>query len=537
MRRVGTATDTPAETSAARDSATVGAWTLVSRFTGLLRVLTIGAVLGPTYFANTFQTGYLLPNLIYSLIAGQILAMVVVPSLVRALVAGGEERARAVVARIGGVLIMVSAALAILLALASPLLAWTLTFGIPDDATRARAHNLTIVIILFAAPQVVLYAVAALNTAAQQARRRFVIASAAPAAENIGVIGTMVVAAAVFGTGADVADVPIGLVMVLGIGTTTSVGLHAALQIYGARRAGVAAWPTMRWRTDPDVVETVTRLRRSVRVAACQAGSMYTVLALAATVPGGVFVLQVAYQVHNTAIAIGTQAVSTAVLPRLSASAHRGDLVGFVANWRKGLSYAAIAGLPIMVLIAVFASPAADVLTRGEANDEVVVTQLALCLTVIAAAQLVGGMHNLGRQGLFARLDIHGPRLAAVVELVVTVLVGLMALALFPAGTSRLVTLAVAILAGEAAGAAVVLLRLRAQLVPERFFDARALASTSIAAAAMLPVAVVGLWLIDAVGSGGVAGVGLLGASGLAAVAVFAVTLRAAVPFRTEVAA
>src|SRR5690606_12954626 len=69
--------------SAARDSATVAGWTLVSRVTGLLRILTIGAVLGPTYFANIFQAAYVLPSLIYTLIAGPVLAMVVVPGLVR----------------------------------------------------------------------------------------------------------------------------------------------------------------------------------------------------------------------------------------------------------------------------------------------------------------------------------------------------------------------------------------------------------------------------------------------------------------------
>jgi hypothetical protein len=43
-------------TTAARNSVTVAGWTLVSRITGVLRVVVIGPVLGTTYFANTFQT-------------------------------------------------------------------------------------------------------------------------------------------------------------------------------------------------------------------------------------------------------------------------------------------------------------------------------------------------------------------------------------------------------------------------------------------------------------------------------------------------
>ncbi len=43
-------------TTAARNSVTVAGWTLVSRITGVLRVVVIGPVLGTTYFANAFQT-------------------------------------------------------------------------------------------------------------------------------------------------------------------------------------------------------------------------------------------------------------------------------------------------------------------------------------------------------------------------------------------------------------------------------------------------------------------------------------------------
>ncbi|MGH7745504.1 MAG: hypothetical protein ACREQ5_12045, partial [Candidatus Dormibacteria bacterium] len=75
--------DTPVAT--ARNSATVAGWTLFSRATGLLRVVVIGAVLGPTYFANCFQAGYVVPSIVFTLIAGPVLAMVLVPAVVRAI--------------------------------------------------------------------------------------------------------------------------------------------------------------------------------------------------------------------------------------------------------------------------------------------------------------------------------------------------------------------------------------------------------------------------------------------------------------------
>ncbi|HSZ31143.1 MAG TPA: hypothetical protein VK784_15485, partial [Pseudonocardiaceae bacterium] len=119
-------------TTTARNSATVAGWGLVSRVTGLLRVVVIGAVLGPTYFANAFQTGYVVLHLVFMSVAGPVLAMVLVPGMVRAISAGGVARAREVLGGVSGWLLTRSVAVVALLMIFSPLVAWTLTFGIPD---------------------------------------------------------------------------------------------------------------------------------------------------------------------------------------------------------------------------------------------------------------------------------------------------------------------------------------------------------------------------------------------------------------------
>src|SRR5262249_24067804 len=52
----------------------VAGWTLVSRVTGLLRVIIAGAILGSTFFANIFQATNTLPNVAYNLMAGSVLS-------------------------------------------------------------------------------------------------------------------------------------------------------------------------------------------------------------------------------------------------------------------------------------------------------------------------------------------------------------------------------------------------------------------------------------------------------------------------------
>ena len=70
--------------SAARDSMTVAAWTIISRVTGVIRFAVIAAVLGPTFFGNTYQFTNSLPNLLYyGLLAGSLFSSLLVPALVR----------------------------------------------------------------------------------------------------------------------------------------------------------------------------------------------------------------------------------------------------------------------------------------------------------------------------------------------------------------------------------------------------------------------------------------------------------------------
>jgi len=511
-----------------RNSATVAGWTLVSRVTGLLRVVVVGAVLGPTYFANAFQTGYVVPNLVFTLIAGPVLAMVVVPGVVRAVGGGGVARAREVLGGVGGWLLGVSAGVVVLVMVLSPAVAWTLTFGIPEPVARARGLWLSTLLVLFVAPQVLLYALLHLGMAAQQARGRFALAAGAPAVENVVLVLTVVLAGWCYGVGLDVERVPVGLVVVLGVGSTAAVALHAVLQLVGAARVGLLVRPSMRWRSDPEVRAVTRRLVRSVGVAAWPAAGMYVLLALAGSVPGGVFVVQLSYSVFYSLSYVSARAVSMAALPGLARAAHREDGVRFGSAWRQGLSYAVMASLPLLALLAVSASAAANILANGELRHAALIGPLATCLGVVAVAQLVGGVHDIGRQALFARLEDRVPRRASEGAFGVIVLAAAAAL-LLPADGSRLVWLVVAILGGELAAAATVVARLRRVMWPERFADLRALGGALVATLVMAPVAAAMWWMHQLDGGDRLADLALLALGGVVALGVYVLALRVAV--------
>src|SRR5713101_7930410 len=74
------------------DSLSVATWTVISRFTGVLRGITIAAVLGLTYFANTYQFTNSLPNLIfYGLLAGSLFSSLLIPALVQHVDSGDRQ--------------------------------------------------------------------------------------------------------------------------------------------------------------------------------------------------------------------------------------------------------------------------------------------------------------------------------------------------------------------------------------------------------------------------------------------------------------
>ncbi|MER5387540.1 lipid II flippase MurJ [Saccharopolyspora sp. NPDC002686] len=512
-------------TGTARHSALVAGGTLISRLTGLVRIVVIGAVLGPTYFGNSFVTANLLPTQAYLLIAGHALAPMIVPAVLRATAQRGPAHATELLGRVGGFLVTASGAITGLLLITSPLLAWVLTFGIDDPVARGTAQELTVVMILLMAPQVMCYTAAAFGTAAQQARGRFVLAAVAPVVENLVVIGVVLFAGAMWGTGLEVGDVPLGLLLTLSIGSTLAVVAHACVQLFGAARVGLPVRPRMQWRADPETVDVARRIGKSVTVAITPTAGMLLLVAAGTTVPGGAIVVQTAYLAYSSALALGSRAVSTVILPGMSAAVERGDSTGFAAAWRKALSYAAITGLPPLLLLGMLSHPIATALAHGELRSAALIDQLAGCLVVVGLAQLVAGVHLIGRQALYARLDIVGPRRGAAMTLGVSfaVVVG----SLFtPPGEVRLVILCVALFAGELAGVTLVLARLRRAIRSERLVEWTEIVGVVAAAVAMVPVVVVGRWFLDSQGVDQIGTVAMLGVCGLLALAIYALVLR-----------
>lgn len=510
----------PPHAAVGRRALTVASWTLLSRVTGLVRVVVVGAVLGATFFANTFQSTNTLPNLVYTLVAGSVLTMVVVPAIVRAIGASTGGRPVELVQRLTALVVTASAGLAVLLVVASPVLAFALTGGIPSADERRRAQGFVIVLVLFVAPQVVLYTVAALGASAQNACGRFALAAAAPAVENVILIATCIAVGIHYGTGLEVAEVPVSMVVVLGVGSTLAVAAHAGLQMFGAGRAGLPLRWRRGWRSDPEARRIARHLAGSIRVAALPSAGMLAAIVFASRVPGGVVILQTAITLYNLPAALGARAVSTAVLPGLSAAAAAENDVAFAASWRRGLDLSVVSGAAAMCVIVVLASPIADVLANGELRTSHLIGQLAICIAILGVAQLAAGIHEVGRQALYARLDLRGPQRASTLLFATLVVVGGISL-IMPSDAARLAMLCVAFVAADAVAATTVIGRLRRQLAGHTVVDRHGLMLIAKAAGLAVPVALAGSWVLRGLEGHRLIEVVFLAATGAAFAAVF----------------
>jgi putative peptidoglycan lipid II flippase len=221
------------DVGAAGDSITVAGWTLVSRVTGVVKIAVIGAVLGATFFGNAYQFTNSIPNLIYfGFLAGSLFSSLLVPALVQHIDAGDRRSSERVVGGFLGLTLVALLAVVPLAVFIGPLVLRFATVGGASASVGDVEEDVARWLILMFVPQVFLYGIVGAATSAMNARRRFALATAAPALENIGTIAVLCACAVIFGTNMSIGEVPPAELLLLG-SATGAVALHAAAQWWG----------------------------------------------------------------------------------------------------------------------------------------------------------------------------------------------------------------------------------------------------------------------------------------------------------------
>jgi peptidoglycan biosynthesis protein MviN/MurJ (putative lipid II flippase) len=398
------------------DSLSVAVWTLVSRFTGVLRGITIAAVLGATYFANTFQFTNSLPNLVfYGLLAGSMFSSLLVPFLVGHIDSGDRLAAARTAGGLLGMAMLGMLAIVPVAAVATP---WLLRLGSAGNAAAASQVHVGGVLVLLLLPQVPLYAIVGTATAVMNAYRRFALAAAAPALENLGTIAVLGVVAILYTHVAAEQSVPLSLLLLLGLGTTGAVMLHASLQWWGARRVGIVLVPKPGWH-DPQVRATIRRALPALAQAAL-AALLFGALSLTADrVPGGVVAFQLATNFYFLPIALAASPVALSLVPRLSRMTAPGQAGMFRDTYLRGLAFACFFAVPAATAYAVLARPMAGAIGFGAFGAAGGRDLIAAALLGLAPAIVGETVFLVTTYACYARQDTIRPLRGMVIQVVV----------------------------------------------------------------------------------------------------------------------
>jgi putative peptidoglycan lipid II flippase len=466
------------------NSLTGSFWTLVSRGSGLVRIVFVGGVLGATYLGNTYQAINALPNLIYyQLLAGSLFVSLLVPPLVARLRAGDTAGADALVRGFLGSVLGIGIAAAVLLIAVSPLILRLLALGVDDAGSAAAQRRVGFLLVLLFAPQILFYVVAGTGAAVMNACGRFALASGAPTAENLGIILTLVLVAIFYGAHVSLATIPSSEILLLGIGTTAAVGVHAALQWFGARREKIDLRPTAGWR-DPEVSSVLRGIRAALAYTGLAAFQLFVTIIVANRVAGGLVAFQLALNFFYLPTAIVTWPLARALVPRLARFHQAGQMREFREDFAQAVALASFVAVPVAVAYACASSAIAHAVTFGKFDTHLGATYVEMSLLGLSAAVVGETWFTLSSYALYSQQDVRRPLRGMVLRVATTM--ALLPCAFVVHGAWVLLAIGLAISGGSFVGAASLYRRATGPLPQSGYSLGSALCRTALASAAMV---------------------------------------------------
>jgi len=335
-----------------RAAGTMAVATAVSRVTGALKAAVLAAAIGFGLVGDAYTTANILPNIIYELLIGGVLTSVVVPLLVRAQehdADGGVAYAQRLLSLIT-VLVVAGTLLAVI---AAPVLTWA--YGIRGDTDQvALANSLARILLL----EIIFYGIGAVATSILNTRNAFGPPAWAPVLNNLIVIAVGFLFIAIRGTGPlTPGTITTGEIYLLGVGTTLGIAAQALILMPALRRVGVPVRFRRDWKGAG--LGEIRRLGAWLLgyVAISQLSLIvFTNLANTAAREGGLgsnayasanLLFQLPYGVLGVALL-------TALHPRMSRAAARGDTPALIRDLSLGARLTSLGLIPVAALFIAF---------------------------------------------------------------------------------------------------------------------------------------------------------------------------------------
>jgi putative peptidoglycan lipid II flippase len=418
-------TEQVAESSAAANSAIMALGSLVSRGTGFLRTVAVGAALGSFAVGNAYTTAQFFPSMVYEFLLGGILTSVLVPVLVRRRkndADQGETYAQRLLT-LAVIALGVAAAVATLLA---PVLT---ALYVGEGATPGFGRLVTVLSYLML-PMLFFTGLSALISAVLNTWGHFATPMWTPILNNMVVLATCGLYLTVFGSDlVQPNEMTRGRILLIGGGTLLGVAVQAAGLLPALRRVGFR-W---RWRLgfgDLGMAE-LARLGAWMvcYVGVSQIGLLFVVnlLSRSKDKEAGLLIYNNVFLLVMMAHGIIAVSIITALMPRMSAAAADGRFGDLTADLARGTRTVTAVLAPIAVCYAVLATPIPFAIFRIGAFNADSASATAPVLLIGALSLVPFAISQLFTFGFYALPDTRTPALIniPVVALRVAVQIGL----------------------------------------------------------------------------------------------------------------
>lgn len=389
----------------------MAAGTIVSRATGLIRMVLQGAALGTGLLATTYNQANTVPTSLYFLLIGGALNSVLVPQLVRARAEDADGGA-AFEQRLVTLVLCV-------LAIGTALATWAAPeiIGVYQHDTPAThdAFRLTVVFARFLLPQIFFYGVFSIFGQVLNARSRFGAMMWTPVLNNLVLITMFGLYLGLMTAPEQVADITGAQVRLLGIGTTIALAVQALALVPYALAAGFRFRPRFDWRG--------TGLRKSVNAARwtllfvlanLAASTVVTRLASdadAARPRDGVGYTAYSYaqQIWMLPQSIVTVSLVTALLPRMSRAVAEHRVDDLRADLSRALRVSGVVIVPAAFFFLAFGPQTAQLLFAHGSADASATAPLGHMLQAFGLGLIPFSAQYLLLRGFYAFEDTRTP--------------------------------------------------------------------------------------------------------------------------------
>ncbi|QOC94517.1 murein biosynthesis integral membrane protein MurJ [Micromonospora craniellae] len=419
-----------AETSAATDSAVMAIGSLVSRGTGFIRNLMIGAALG-NLVGNAFTTAIFLPQQVYEFLLGGILTSVLIPVLVRRRKADPDQ-GQAYTQRLLTLAVITLAVAALIAAVAAPLITSIYASGKDADYT-----GLVTKLSYLMLPMLFFTGISALIAAVLNTRGHFAAPMWAPILNNLVAISTFGLYILFFGAQArQPGEVGLNQIFLIGGGTLLGVAVQAAGLLPALRKVG------FRWKLRFDFrslgLGELGKLGGWMfcYVAVNQLG-LFVVVNLLNRAAGednaGLLIYNNVFLLLMMAHGIIAVSIITALMPRMSAAAADARFGDFTKDLSRGTRMVTAVLAPIGVCYAVLAAPISVLVFRYGAFTEDNASATSTVLLVAAIGLVPFAISQLFTFAFYALPDTRTPALINIPVVTLRVIVQILLFLAFSA--------------------------------------------------------------------------------------------------------